>query len=160
MEQLGVIYMMKLRYRHHFGNRAGSCWRLIFVYALMPWLHRYRVLARPEEKKSEQRRFSRIEAEHPELQFVSLRDMNVSQEPDSDNGADESDMKDNGRNDEIGRPLTRGLSSSKKAATVHFASGEDSSSTIHKLENEVETLRSKLRAAGIMEYPLHTEVSV
>jgi hypothetical protein len=48
IETLGVMYLMKLRYGENFGKTAGSCWRLLFVYALMPWLHRYRVLARPE----------------------------------------------------------------------------------------------------------------
>jgi hypothetical protein len=43
---LGVMYLMKLRYGKHFGTPAGSCWRLIFVYALMPWLNKYRVLTR------------------------------------------------------------------------------------------------------------------
>jgi hypothetical protein len=138
MEQLGVMYLMKLRYQHHFCNRAGSCWRLIFVYALMPWLHRYRVLAHPEQ--SERRRFSRIEAEHPDLQFVSLRKINTGDD-------DERDKTESARNDEnIGRPE---LSSSKKATTVHFVTDEDEK--IQKLEAELETLRSKLRAAGIME---------
>jgi hypothetical protein len=41
---MGVMYLMKLRYGEHFGNRAGSTWRLIFVYALMPWLNKYRIL--------------------------------------------------------------------------------------------------------------------
>lgn len=43
IEQLGMIYLTKLRYERHFGTRAGSTWRLLFVYALMPWLHRYRL---------------------------------------------------------------------------------------------------------------------
>jgi hypothetical protein len=43
MERLGVIYLLKLRYGEHFGNRAGGQWRLIFVIALMPWLRRYRL---------------------------------------------------------------------------------------------------------------------
>jgi hypothetical protein len=41
------MYLMKLRYGEKFGSRAGSCWRLLFVYVLMPWLHKYRVSARP-----------------------------------------------------------------------------------------------------------------
>lgn len=48
IEALGRIYLMKLRYKDQFGNRAGSCWRLIFVYALMPWMHKYRVLEEEE----------------------------------------------------------------------------------------------------------------
>jgi hypothetical protein len=150
MEQLGVIYMMKLRYRHHFGNRAGSCWRLIFVYALMPWLHRYRVLAHPEQ--SDQRRLSRVEAEHPDLQFVSLRKINVADHDGGDD--DESDKKDSDRTDEIGGPLAEDLSSSKKATSIHFAAGEDPFGKIQQLERELENLRCKLRAAGIMEYEI------
>lgn len=41
---LGTMYLMKLRYQKDFGTTAGSCWRLIFVYALMPWLQKYRIL--------------------------------------------------------------------------------------------------------------------
>lgn len=39
--------MLKLRYGEKFGNTAGSLWRLIFVFALMPWMSKYRILARP-----------------------------------------------------------------------------------------------------------------
>jgi hypothetical protein len=48
IEQLGVMYLMKLRFRDDFGKRAGSCWRLIFVYALMPWMHQYRIHVRKD----------------------------------------------------------------------------------------------------------------
>jgi len=50
IDLLGVMYLMKLRYGEHFGSRAGSTWRLIFVYALMPWLHKYRVLTKSATK--------------------------------------------------------------------------------------------------------------
>jgi hypothetical protein len=40
------MYLLKLRYGNHFGNRGGSTWRLLFVYALMPWMHKYRIAAR------------------------------------------------------------------------------------------------------------------
>jgi len=43
IETLGLIYLMKFRYTDDFCHRAGSTWRLIFIYALMPWLHRYRI---------------------------------------------------------------------------------------------------------------------
>ena len=43
IEVLGTMYLMKLRYAKSFGNRAGSSWRLIFVFALLPWLHQYRL---------------------------------------------------------------------------------------------------------------------
>ena len=43
IEILGTIYLMKLRYSRDFGSRAGSAWRLMFIYALMPWMHQYRI---------------------------------------------------------------------------------------------------------------------
>lgn len=47
IELLGCMYLLKLRYGDHFGNRGGSTWRLLFVYSLMPWMHKYRIAARP-----------------------------------------------------------------------------------------------------------------
>jgi len=44
IEILGTMYLMKLRYAKDFGSRAGSAWRLVFIYALMPWMHQYRIL--------------------------------------------------------------------------------------------------------------------
>lgn len=44
VERLGVMYMMKLRHGKKFGKQSGSIWRLLFVFALMPWLRRYRIL--------------------------------------------------------------------------------------------------------------------
>ena len=42
LERLGVMYLMKLRH-DDFGSYAGTCWRMLFVYALMPWMRKYRV---------------------------------------------------------------------------------------------------------------------
>jgi len=34
---------MKLRHGGDFGKLSGSIWRLLFVFALMPWMRRYRL---------------------------------------------------------------------------------------------------------------------
>ena len=47
IETLGVMYLSKLRHGDKFCTFAGSCWRLIFVYILMPWLSKYRAMRRP-----------------------------------------------------------------------------------------------------------------
>ncbi len=46
IEILGTVYLMKLRYSEYFGSRAGSAWRLMFIYALLPWMHQYRISER------------------------------------------------------------------------------------------------------------------
>lgn len=43
LELLGTMYLYKIRYGENFGSTTGTCWRLLFVYGLMPWLHRYRI---------------------------------------------------------------------------------------------------------------------
>jgi len=48
IETLGVMYLSKLRHGDKFCTFAGSCWRLIFVYVLMPWLSKYRAMRRPQ----------------------------------------------------------------------------------------------------------------
>uniref|UniRef100_A0A7R9Z0D4 Uncharacterized protein n=1 Tax=Pseudictyota dubia TaxID=2749911 RepID=A0A7R9Z0D4_9STRA len=45
MEVLGAMYMIKLKHKG-FATRAGNCYRLIFAMALMPWLRKFRVMAR------------------------------------------------------------------------------------------------------------------
>jgi len=46
LELLGTMYLYKIRYQESFGRTTGACWRLLFVYGLMPWLHRYRIQTR------------------------------------------------------------------------------------------------------------------
>ncbi len=47
------MYLLMLRHRDKFCNEAGSCWRLIFVYVLMPWLSKYRSMRRPPSLEHE-----------------------------------------------------------------------------------------------------------
>ena len=77
LELLGTMYLMKLRYSDHFGKTAGSCWRLIFVYAIFPWLHKYRVMARPKLFVDATTASSHPESDlrNKSLTFVSLRNM-------------------------------------------------------------------------------------
>ena len=86
IEQLGTCYLMKLRYASHFGKRAGTCWRLLFVYALMPWLHKYRVLARPEQLTSSDYFASDPEKQFPSLNFVSLHNLDPPHSKDDTQG--------------------------------------------------------------------------
>ena len=34
---------MKLRHGKNFGSYAGTCWRLLFTFALAPWMRKYRL---------------------------------------------------------------------------------------------------------------------
>jgi len=43
IERLGLMYMMKLKFGDKFGRQSSSIWRLLFVFALMPWLRKYRI---------------------------------------------------------------------------------------------------------------------
>ena len=35
---------MKLKHGENFAKKSGSIWRLLFVFALFPWLRQYRVI--------------------------------------------------------------------------------------------------------------------
>ncbi len=40
---------MKLKHGDNFAKKTGSIWRLLFVFALFPWLRQYRVLNDEDE---------------------------------------------------------------------------------------------------------------
>lgn len=42
--QNGIKYLMKLKHGENFAIKTGSIWRLLFVFALFPWLRQYRIL--------------------------------------------------------------------------------------------------------------------
>lgn len=46
LDRLAAIYLLKLNLGDSFATRAGSCWRLIYVLTLMPWLAKYRATPR------------------------------------------------------------------------------------------------------------------
>mmetsp|Transcript_21580 Transcript_21580/g.38070 ORF Transcript_21580/g.38070 Transcript_21580/m.38070 type:complete len:1026 (-) Transcript_21580:193-3270(-) len=43
LERIGVMYMLKLRHGDGFGTAAGTSWRLLFTFALLPWFRKYRI---------------------------------------------------------------------------------------------------------------------
>lgn len=145
---------MKLRYASRFGKRTGTCWRLIFVYALFPWLHKYRILARPEQMTSQI--FGRggstadLEQQYPSLNFVSLRHLKVVEQHSDDKQSDNAEKLD--RAFEMSRETnTHDITATK----VHFeadAQREKDQLKILALEEENRRLRMALaRRAGVME---------
>jgi hypothetical protein len=48
IEIFGAVCLHKIRHGDAFVSRAGTAWRLLLVSMLMPWLGKYRRLARPE----------------------------------------------------------------------------------------------------------------
>jgi len=72
LDTLGYLYMMQLRFRDGgFMKRACSAWRLIFVQALMPWLHKYRDVARPNH-------FGQKCGQMKDMSQISRRELNYS----------------------------------------------------------------------------------
>lgn len=43
IERLGYMFLLKLRHGKEFASRTGSHWRLLFVFALMPYLRKNRI---------------------------------------------------------------------------------------------------------------------
>jgi len=44
IERLGCMYLMNLRHGEEFCNMHGSTWRLLFIFALMPWVQNNRIV--------------------------------------------------------------------------------------------------------------------
>jgi hypothetical protein len=73
IETLGTMYLLKLRHKDSFSTKAGSTWRLVFVYLLMPWLSKYRAFRRPEIKSDVEDGLNNT-AVRPPLRAVTLVD--------------------------------------------------------------------------------------
>lgn len=71
------MYLLKLRHGRAFGTLAGSSWRLLFIYVLMPWLSKYRAVRRhpPEVEMEEgEEESGKGEPVAPPLRAVTLVD--------------------------------------------------------------------------------------
>jgi hypothetical protein len=94
IERLVMMYMLKIRFGKSFGSQAGSCWRLLFVSALMPWLSSYNVASLPESarRKSSFTRNAR-DTEDIETIGIHMRDMSQRQSQAGSIDRDELDEK-------------------------------------------------------------------
>ena len=59
LERIGVVYMLKLKHGEGFGRESGTSWRLLFVFALLPWLRKYRARAGDNDFDMNQFKFSK-----------------------------------------------------------------------------------------------------
>jgi hypothetical protein len=67
-----MMYMLKIRFGKSFGSRAGGCWRLLFVSALMPWLSSYNVTSLPQSAR-------RSETDHQDIETIESHMRDISQ---------------------------------------------------------------------------------
>jgi hypothetical protein len=73
MERLGMMYTMKLLHGDSFADRPGSCWRLLMVLVLMPWLRKHRIrLSGP---------MSQLQFEQPMDEAAAIDDEEFQREP-------------------------------------------------------------------------------
>ena len=69
------MYLLKLRYGESFGREAGTSWRLLFVFALMPWLRKYRIRS---DENMDMTKFN-FAKDGPVFQsFVKMRSVNTT----------------------------------------------------------------------------------
>jgi len=74
IERLGLMYMMKLQHGDKFGTQAGSIWRLLFVFALMPWLKKYRIFSADELAEVEKDLLGKVSKMSGRRQVKELED--------------------------------------------------------------------------------------
>jgi hypothetical protein len=52
IERLGLLCLLKLKHREHFGAHPNACWRLLYVLVAMPWMKKYLVCPYPSSTSS------------------------------------------------------------------------------------------------------------
>lgn len=60
---------MKLKYGDNFAKKTGSIWRLLFVFALFPWLRQYRILNNDEINLEEELNSANLDGNRSSLLF-------------------------------------------------------------------------------------------
>eukprot|EP00551_Chaetoceros_affinis_P002248 CAMPEP_0203652418 /NCGR_PEP_ID=MMETSP0088-20131115/30106_1 /ASSEMBLY_ACC=CAM_ASM_001087 /TAXON_ID=426623 /ORGANISM="Chaetoceros affinis, Strain CCMP159" /LENGTH=229 /DNA_ID=CAMNT_0050511955 /DNA_START=709 /DNA_END=1398 /DNA_ORIENTATION=- len=73
IERLGMMYMMKLKHGDQFGRKSSSTWRLLFVFVLMPWLQKYRIVNESEKKTIEEREIEMLRQTIVQLRSQSIK---------------------------------------------------------------------------------------
>lgn len=164
IEQLGVIYLMKLRYTKHFGKRAGTCWRMIFVYALFPWLHKYRIMARYDATTNNpDKNTQEIEDQSSSLQFMSLRNIDTGT---FTGDGDDTNQQHTEAMWQMKATATRGMDNFNKRRTLELeeecerlrVSLAEARSLVNRdLEDEVKRLRDALAVATSQPQPAFDE---
>ena len=119
IERIGVMYMMKLKYRDGFGRESGTSWRLLFVFALLPWLRKYRLRAGDDGFDVNNFAFSRSSAAYDKFANAKAQGLrgrmmlhksmkeeskdSTEDDPNDDNGpeGDNSDVDDSALNEAL-----------------------------------------------------------
>lgn len=125
MERLATMYMMKLRYGSDFGRRANSCWRLLFVLCLMPWMRKYRLCAFPSLEGLE------VEIEEAEAELAAEEEEAI---------VDEYDQPDKTLQRAATRRRLESMRNLKSLHTIGTAASRE-----ELLEREVTILRERNR---------------
>ncbi len=81
-----MMYMMKLKHGDQFGKKSSSTWRLLFVFILMPWLQKYRIINELGKEA-----FEKQEIDMMRKTIFELKTLNAKLMEDNDRKENESD---------------------------------------------------------------------
>ena len=83
---------MKLRHGQKFGTHASTCWRLLFTFALFPWMRKYRV--NPDNIEVTSFRFAAMRMWTGRMPRNGSSQSAIKATHDACDGQDESDPKE------------------------------------------------------------------